>query len=592
MIEPQSKVDHVYKHVRMPRLGLPILGTILKNAGYEVEIFMGTGESLPWGKVLKADLVGISTTTATCREAYQIAGALQAENIPVIIGGMHATFMPEETLQFADYLVRGEAENIILDLVACIKEGAEPRHIPAVSYWKEHRQVHNAPSGEPVNMDDLPIPDLSLLNNPGSMPSIPVMTSRGCPFDCTFCCVTEFFGRRYRHRQTESILEELKLYQGKHVFFCDDNFAANPRLTKELLRAMIREKISLKRWSAQVRADASDDSELLELMRDSGCGIVYIGFESINPETLKGYKKQQTVEDIKKAIGRFHDYGIRIHGMFVFGADTDTVETVRQTADFALKARIDTIQFMNLTPFPNTPFYDTLQQEGRIFTHDWSLYDGHHAVFYPALLSAEELQQETIHALKKFYSLKHVFHNLFLTGWGSVIHRVIGWAISRMFEHRNRWYVQLLRDKKFTAPAPAINQGKLGEEPGKIFKENVASGFKVSLTESRGTVFFELRGLVDLLQARELKKFLKHALFIKHNQVIVNIEGLRFASAKTAALFGKHLNRLGSRVRRLQVVAATEKQVKVFMKTAGAKHLRLPHFELLVNRPNRLNQLG
>jgi anaerobic magnesium-protoporphyrin IX monomethyl ester cyclase len=110
LIEPQSKEDHVYKHVRMPRLGLPILGTQLKEAGYQVSIYMGTGNALPWAKIYDADLVGISTTTATCREAYQIAGLLRSESIPVVIGGIHATFLPEEALEFADYIIHGEAE--------------------------------------------------------------------------------------------------------------------------------------------------------------------------------------------------------------------------------------------------------------------------------------------------------------------------------------------------------------------------------------------------------------------------------------------------------------------------------------------------
>lgn len=123
---------------------------------------------------------------------------------------------------------------------------------------------------------------------------------------------------------------------------------------------MIDNGIKLKRWGAQVRIDAARDDELLSLTKRSGCGIAYIGFESINSATLEGYKKQQTVEDIEEAIRRFHDYGIRIHGMFVFGADTDTVETIRETARFALRSRIDSIQFMNLTPFPNTPFFDKL----------------------------------------------------------------------------------------------------------------------------------------------------------------------------------------------------------------------------------------
>jgi anaerobic magnesium-protoporphyrin IX monomethyl ester cyclase len=584
LIEPQSKEDHVYKHVRMPRLGLPILGTQLQEAGYNVKMFMGTGDSLPWPQILQADLVGISTTTATCREAYQIAGMLRPNRIPVVIGGMHATFMPEEALQYADYIIRGEAEYNFLPLVRAIEAGQTPEDIPGVSFWKDNSQVHNDLMKEPVDMDTLPIPDLSLLANSSSMLSTPVMTSRGCPYDCTFCCVTEVFGRRYRHRATDSILEELKRYRGKNVFFCDDNFAARPELTKELLRGMIANGIKLKRWGAQVRVDAARDDELLSLMKRSGCGIVYIGFESINPATLEGYNKQQTVEDIEAAISRFHDYGIRIHGMFVFGADTDTVETIRETAKFALRTRIDSIQFMTLTPFPNTPFYDKLEAEGRILTRDWSLYDGHHTVFQPALLSPEELQFETIKAMKSFYSLKNILQNLTLTGIGSVIHRTIGWGLTRHFERRNRWFGNLLRHNQRGETRPVALLYRLLRATDQNEPETVSGQLKVSLTEEKGIAYLKLRGLADKLHIRELQKALKGLSTRQYSQMVINIEGLRFASDKATAVFSKYLNKLGSRVRRLQVVTAAEKQARYLTGVGNKKRLRLQRFELLISR--------
>jgi anaerobic magnesium-protoporphyrin IX monomethyl ester cyclase len=584
LVEPQSNEDHVYKHVRMPRLGLPILGTQLQEAGYNVKIFMGTGDTLPWPQLIQADLVGISTTTATCREAYQIAGNLRAHGVPVVIGGMHATFVPNEALQFADYLIRGEAELSFLPLIQTLEAGLTPADIPGVSYWKDNQQVHNDLLKTPVDMDTLPIPDLTLLDRSSSMHSIPVMTSRGCPYDCTFCCVTEVFGRRYRHRSTTGILEELARYRGKNVFFCDDNFAANPKLTKELLQGMIDNGIKLKKWGAQVRVDAARDDELLALMKRSGCSIVYIGFESINPATLEGYNKKQTVADIEEAIRRFHDYGIRIHGMFVFGADTDTVETIRQTARFAEQNRIDSIQFMVLTPFPNTPFYNKLEAEGRILTRDWSLYDGHHTVFQPALLSPEALQIETVKAMKRFYSPKNIWRNLPLTGFGSVIHRTIGWGLTRHFERRNRWYNNLLSGKLLGDSRPIALLYRLLKTAGKDEPQTDAHQLKVLLTEHKGILHLKLRGIADKLQLAEVKIILQGLSKEHYSQVVVNIEGLRFASDKAAAVFSKSLEKLGTRVRRLQVIAAAEKQVSYLFGKGLNKRLRLKRFELLINR--------
>jgi len=585
LIEPQSREDHVYKHVRMPRLGLPILGTQLKEAGYEVSFHLGTGDSLPWRKIFDADLVGISTTTATCREAYQVAGLLRAQNIPVVIGGIHASFMPEEAMQFADYIVRGEAEVSFLPLVQSIEAGLPPNDIPGVSYWSDGKIVHNDDLESKIDMDTLPIPDLTLLDSYSSMSNIPVMTSRGCPFNCTFCCVTEMFGRRYRHRCTESVLEELTRYQGKNVFFCDDNFTANPRFTKELLREIIDRGIKLKRWGAQVRVDAANDDELLDLMRRSGCGIVYIGFESINPATLEHYNKEQTIEDIEEAIKRFHDYGIRIHGMFVFGADTDTVDTIRETTDFALRAKIDSVQFMTLTPFPGTPFYDQIEGEERIFIHDWSVYDGHHTVFEPALMSAAELQSETISALKSFYSLGNIFKNLTLTGWISVLHRAVGWGLTRHFERRNRWFDQLLQHKKHTSSEPVSLLERFLKAPvrERSRAESYISELKVSLTEQSGVLYLKLHGLAGTLHRKELHRALKGVLSRRYSQMIVNTEGLRFATGKSAAAFGSYFDQLGSRMHRLQIVTTAEREARNMLNWSGNR-FKMPRFEILLKK--------
>jgi len=586
LIEPQSREDHVYKHVRMPRLGLPILGTQLKEAGYEINFYLGTGDSLPWRKIFDADLVGISTTTATCREAYQVAGLLRAQDIPVVIGGIHASFMPEEAMQFADYIVRGEAELSFLPLVQSIEAGLPPHDIPGVSYWSNGEIVHNDNLDSKIDMDTLPIPDLTLLDRYSSMSNIPVMTSRGCPFNCTFCCVTEMFGRRYRHRCTDSVLEELTRYQGKNIFFCDDNFTAAPKRTKELLKGIIDRGIKLKRWGAQVRVDAANDDELLDLMRRSGCGIVYIGFESINPATLEHYNKQQTVEDIEEAIKRFHEYGIRIHGMFVFGADTDTVDTISQTTDFALRAKIDSVQFMTLTPFPGTPFYDQIESEERIIIHDWSVYDGQHTVFEPALMSAAELQSETIIALKRFYSPGNILKNLALTGWGSVLHRAIGWGLSRHFERQNRWFDQLLEHKQHTSSEAISLLERFLKAPvrEKSRAESYISELKVNLTAQGGVLYLKLNGLAGTLHRKELQRALKGVLSRHYSQMIVNTEGLRFATGKTAAAFGAYFDQLGYRMHRLQIVTTAEREARNMLNWGSGNRFKMPRFELLLKR--------
>jgi hypothetical protein len=167
-------------------------------------------------------------------------------------------------------------------------------------------------------------------------------------------------------------------------------------------------------WGAQVRTETVDDPELLQLMRDSNCFNVYVGFESINPRTLKLFQKKQDLGKIERSIERFHAHRIRIHGMFVVGSDEDDLETIDATADFALKHDIDSIQFMIMTPIPGSPDWDTLFAQGDryVISRNWSLYDGHHAVHQPRRLSPYELQMGTIKAMAKFYSWRGIAQKL------------------------------------------------------------------------------------------------------------------------------------------------------------------------------------
>jgi radical SAM superfamily enzyme YgiQ (UPF0313 family) len=586
LIEPQSKEDHVYKNVRMPRLGLPLLGTQLQAAGYSVSIYMGPGSSLPWPKIVAADLAGISTTTSTSREAYRIAGFLRSRGIPVVLGGIHATFMPDEALQYADFVLRGEADLTFLPLIKALGEGTTPDDIPGVSFRRDGQAVHNPSCLQSVELDRLPIPNLTLLKLGRPLRSIPVMTSRGCPFNCTFCSVTAMFGRRYRFRSTEKVLKELAAYGRRSVFFCDDNFTANPRRSKELLQGMRDYKIGLKGWGAQVRVDAAQDDELLDLMRRSGAKIVYIGLESINPATLESYNKQQSVADIDSCVRRFHDYGIRVHGMFVFGSDSDTVQTIRDTAEFALETRIDSVQFLTLTPLPGTPLFEQLEAEGRLLTRDWELYDGHHAVFQPALMTPEQLQEETIKAFKRFYSFNHIFQNVFLTGWSTSLYRGVGWWLVRHFERQNRWYPQTLKQMRQVNPRPVpllyrLVKGRQGSLAANLTAESV---LKVYLAENKGVLYLRLRGFIDRLNLKELIRTVQGLLPRRCFHLVVNTEGLRFSSEQAALRFSRYLNRLGERVRRLQVVVSGEGEPKKNMLGKKRRRFKLPRFELLLNK--------
>ena len=414
-IEAKSPGAHIFSRTPLPRLGSILLATILKNKGYNTKVFIEDISKPDWKLLEDADMICISSITSTAPRAYQITKRFSSRGILVVMGGPHSTFMPEESLVYADYVVRGEGEETLIELVEHLESGLPLDTIKGLSFKTEQDGIrHNPPRELISDLDAAPVPDFSLVHNWQKVKVVvPIATSRGCPFSCKFCSVIQMFGRKYRFKSISRVLNEIKILasQKSHVFFVDDNFAANKKRTKELLQAMLDNDIKIE-WSAQVRTDIAKDAELIELMKATGCFNVYIGFESINPKTLNLYNKGQVVEDNDNCIRLLKKHSIGIHGMFVLGSDMDDIQTIRNTQKYAKELGIESVQFMMLTPLPGTPVFKELQEEGRIIHMDWSKYDAHHAVFEPKLMTAFELHTETLRAMAKFYSWTSILRNL------------------------------------------------------------------------------------------------------------------------------------------------------------------------------------
>ncbi len=468
LIEPKNSHLHIFSRFELPRLGGVLLATVLRQRGCEADALFASAEDALRAPLSK-DLVGISTITATAPSAYRIADELRLRGTPVVLGGPHASFLPEEALQHADFCVTGEGESALPLLVDALNGKGSLDRVPGLA-WKDHGEVRLNPRAAPVeDLDSLPFPDFSLLRVDGGRPflrpgrgrvrpgrpTIPIQTSRGCPFDCTFCSVTGMFGRRYRHRSTQSVLAELSRYDAHRcfLFFYDDNFTANPRRARELLSEMIRLRLGF-RWSTQVRSDVARDPEMLDLMAEAGCMYLYIGFESVDPVALREMNKNQTVLEMRAAIREIHRRGIGIHGMFVFGFDSDTPRSVRATVDFALEERIDTAQFLILTPLPGSDFHARMLEEGRILDQAWDTYDAHHVKFLPRGFTPWELQLAQIKAHSRFYSPLRVLGRLVRgNGIGFVI-GVYARRLSRRWQVQERDYLHWLRMLQ-PAPTPA-----------------------------------------------------------------------------------------------------------------------------------------
>ncbi|MBI5486819.1 MAG: radical SAM protein, partial [Deltaproteobacteria bacterium] len=398
-----------------PRLGLPVMAAMLNARGHETKVYVPQLESLlPHTlEILRADLVGISTLTPSAPEAYELArwvrraNRLRSREVPIVLGGPHVTFLPDEGLQHADFVVRGEGEHTILELVQALESGGDLSAVLGLSWHDGETVRHNPDRPLEKDLDALPFADLTTIQGYRKLRHLPIAVSRGCPHDCDFCSVVSMFGRAGRRHSAPAVvrhLEEHVLPIGNRIFFVDDNFAAPPRAAKELLSLLKAHRLGRRmRWYTQVTVHAARDEELLSLMADTNCTQVYVGFESIRPETLRGFHKSQTVESIRDCIRAFHKHGIRVHGMFVIGSDHDDAGTAEATVDFARKHGIDTVQFAILTPMPGTRTFDQLQE--RLLSRDWGLYDGIHAVYEPTGMTAVELQRSVMEAYRRFYSI-------------------------------------------------------------------------------------------------------------------------------------------------------------------------------------------
>jgi anaerobic magnesium-protoporphyrin IX monomethyl ester cyclase len=454
LVEPDAPSMHLWSHSYFVRLGLPIIAAALKAKGHDVLVYNPQLAPVDWDDVHSAELVGLSGTTSTAPAAYEIADELRERGIPVVIGGSHVTFMAEEAMAHAAYVARGEGgEQLMLELVEVLEGSREPETVGGLSFMREGSVVHNPLRERCADLDELPFPDLTLIAGHQRLVNVPIMTSWGCPFACNFCSVTAMFGRKYRFRSAENVIAEIKEKRPKRIFFYDDNFAADKARLKKLLRMMIDEHLVMP-WGAQVRTDVVRDPELLDLMQRSGADFVALGLESINQDTLDGYEKSQTVTDIEEAVRLLHEHGIRCHGMFVLGADTDAADSVRDTASFAIRNRIDTLMLNILTPLPGTSLFAELDAAGRILEKRWELYDAQHVVFQPRLMTPAHLLGETLSANRRFYSTRRVlrsFWTLLLDRSPDTYHRMIEngwlWWYARMWRRdpHNRAHERMLK---------------------------------------------------------------------------------------------------------------------------------------------------
>ena len=380
LIKVEPRRTNVYSAFAYPGLALPLLGTVLARQGYDVKVYVQAVRAWDWTRILESDLIGITVNSAEVKECYELADQIRGRTrVPIVMGGYHVTYLVDEALDHCDVVVRGEGEATFAEVVNELLDGSGGLDRVLGISFRRHGVIVGNPDRPLIKNIDL-IPDQSLIEGyadyhrrwfhrlfpVGAL----VASSRGCPYNCTFCSIIEIYRRSTRFRSPDAVIEDIRqqtrLTGKPYVFFADDNFTAHFRKCKALLRHIIDAKLNI-RFSAQVRLEFSKDEEFIRLMQEAGCYMVFIGFESINPQTLIDFQKKQTVDDIVQSVERLHRAKFHVHGMFVLGGDADDVGTVRETADFSVRHHLDTVQFLPLTPLPGTQQTDMLRREGRLF---------------------------------------------------------------------------------------------------------------------------------------------------------------------------------------------------------------------------------
>ena len=358
---------------------------------------------------LKTDLAALSVRTSCANRAYEISDLLRSRGIKTVLGGIHPTVLPEESKNHADAIVIGEAEPVWPEV---IRDFRQNRLKP---YYKGQM---------PPDLKKLPTPRRDLLQFPNqALINFPtIQTSRGCPHNCSYCSVTKVYGRKYRKRPIESIVEELKMLKDSRrifpgllsacqdwlFFFLDDNLFADKRYAKELFRKLHPLK---KKWYSQAPISVAKDMELLRLAKRAGCLIFAIGFESIVSNSLTKVNKTFNNPDFYyDAVEKIHRAGIMVGASFVLGFDEDDTGVFERTLRFAVESGVDLVSFHILTPYPGTPFFDQIVKENRLLAPlgDWRKFDTQHVVFQPKNMEPEELQQGFNWLWRKFSSLPSI----------------------------------------------------------------------------------------------------------------------------------------------------------------------------------------
>ncbi len=398
------------KALYSPVAGLLTVAAQIPTDDYEVVL---TDENIePIDFDMEVDLVGISAMTSYVKRGYEIADRFRARGTPVIMGGVHASYMPQEALKHADAVVVGEAELVMPRVLDDLANG-------------RMTGIYKAESLHP--MVGMPRPRQSLLKTNRYVNKGFIQTSRGCHHGCLFCAEPTMYGLRFRYRPVDELVAEVEELDERVILLNDADFFGTPKRATEVMKAFKGRGL---KWQAAVNSREANDDRLLELAAESGCFMLSIGFESISRETLRNvHKCQNNPDDYRALVEKLHKYGIMVLGLFIFGFEGDEPSVFDQTLRFTVDAKFDMCGYSILTPYPGTINWFEMMRRRQIVSFDWDKYDQSHIVFQPKGLSTDQLYRGYLETYDAFYTLPSMLRRFPYDGSRSRAY----WAIYNAF---------------------------------------------------------------------------------------------------------------------------------------------------------------
>ena len=414
LINPPSLSVYTTFGLSLPPLGLLYVAASLERAGHRVVVrdLAAEGVEVTDADFRGADCVGISSDTTRIERTMALARRAAGFARPVILGGPHPQFMPEDILAsgWVAAIVKGEGETVVPELLAALEAGEERSRVRGIIF-RDGGQVVGTPDADPVDVETLPLPARHLVDlhryraSMAGRPITPLVTSRGCPGACHFCSSSSFFGRGWRSRSPEAVLAELDEVHNRYGFravaFMDDNFTLAPARVERIADGIMERGYDLKWWNFSRVDTIVRNPAMVAKMADAGSTTVYLGIESGSSDTLNSLGKNTDSADVDRAVEILRRNNIESYGSYIIGNLNEDAHDVEQTIDLAIRLNTNIAQFSILTPYPGTGLYE--QIKGRIFCRRWKFYDGLHLVFRHPRINRHHLQYLLIKAFVRFY---------------------------------------------------------------------------------------------------------------------------------------------------------------------------------------------